>query len=198
MNEAAYPGVNLSSDMLDLLKFKSEKYVLLADVRKAFLMIRLKENRDKNRFCFFLKLSEELVCFRYNALIFGFIASPFVLNYVVKHHLSKYPDSACIDMLKNNFYVDNLIKSHNCPRRLLSLYQEDVKIMSEGGFLLRSCNSNNTELRSQMNKDGSLVQDSPWEKGLGYLYNPTTDKMRVSCSSLRAGARTERNTLAKF
>ena len=142
MNEASYTGENLFSDMLDLL-------------------IQLKENRDKNRFCFFLKLGA--------------------------------------NMLKNNFYVDNLIKSHNCPRRLQSLYQEAVKIMSEGGILLRSCNSNNTELRSQMNKDGSLVvHDSPWEKVLGYLYNPTTDKMRVSCSSLRAGASTKRKYSRKI
>ena len=111
MIEAAYPDVNFFSDMLDLLKFGSEKYVLLADMRKAFLMIRLKENRDKNRFCFFLKLGEKLMCCRYNTLIFGFITRPFILNYMVKHHLSKYPDSTCIDMLKNNFYVDNLIKS---------------------------------------------------------------------------------------
>ena len=42
LNEAAYPGVNLTGDMLNLtLLFRTNKYTLLGDIRKAFLMIRL-------------------------------------------------------------------------------------------------------------------------------------------------------------
>ena len=47
-----------------------------------------------------------------------------------------------------------------------------------------------------MNKDGCLVvYDLPWEKVLGY--NPTTDKMRVSCCSHSAGVRTKREILSQ-
>lgn len=77
LNEAAYPGINLMGDMLKLLLlFRSNKYVLLADIRKAFLMIRLSLEEDKNRFCFFMKEGSRLVCFRYNTLLFGFNSSP--------------------------------------------------------------------------------------------------------------------------
>ena len=55
VNETAYPGINLLSYMLKLLLlFKTNKHVMLADTRKAFLMIRLNSEKDKNRFCFFL------------------------------------------------------------------------------------------------------------------------------------------------
>ena len=41
-------------DLLDLLLyFKSNSHVFMADIRKAFLMIKLKSGVDKNRFCFF-------------------------------------------------------------------------------------------------------------------------------------------------
>lgn len=41
--------------MLELLLwFKSNKYVFLADIRKALLMLKLKKEQNMNRFCFHL------------------------------------------------------------------------------------------------------------------------------------------------
>ena len=42
-----------------LLRFKTNKYVMLRDLGKAFLMIMLKRE-DENRFCFFVKDGDEL------------------------------------------------------------------------------------------------------------------------------------------
>lgn len=50
LNEAAYPDINFVGNMLELLLFSTNRYVLLADIRKAFLMIKLESERDKNRF----------------------------------------------------------------------------------------------------------------------------------------------------
>ena len=119
-----------------------------------------------------------------------------ILNCVIKHHLNKYPESACIEMLRNNFYVNNLIKSHICPDRLLSLYQVANKIMCEGNFQLRSSNSIIDELRSRMMREVDLiVHNSPWEKVLGYLYSPGACKIFVSCSFLRVGVSTKKEII---
>ena len=100
LNEAAYPGVNIMGDMLELLlKFRSNKHVLLADIRKAFLMIKLGSMEDRNRFCIFMKEGEELVCYRYKTIIFGYNASPFILNFIIKHHANQFPEDKCTDML---------------------------------------------------------------------------------------------------
>ena len=64
---------------------------MLTDIRKAFLMIRLNPEKDKNRFCIFLKAGNELICFRYTTLIFGFNASPFIQNFILKHHAERFP-----------------------------------------------------------------------------------------------------------
>ena len=56
INEASYGGINIMSDMLELLMlFRTNKYVFLGDLRKAFLMIKLKSIRYMNHFCFFVK-----------------------------------------------------------------------------------------------------------------------------------------------
>ena len=73
LNETTYPGINLMGDMLELpLLFRTNKYVILADIRKAFQMIKLGSLEDRKRFCFFMKEGNKLVCFRYTTIIFGF------------------------------------------------------------------------------------------------------------------------------
>lgn len=52
--------------------------------------------------------------------------SPFILNYAIKHHLNKFLDE-WIEMLKKNFYVDNLVKTSNLFGKLLYLYLESIE-----------------------------------------------------------------------
>lgn len=199
LNDCVYPGINLYTDMLHLLlKFRMDHCVLLADIRKAFLMIRLNSERDKNCFCFFMKIGNQLVSFRYKTLIFGFVASPFILNFIIKFHVNRYRDSSCKEMLLNNFYVDNLIKTHNSPEFLLNLYREARDVMAEGSFLLRSCNTNCEVLREEMKRDNSLVtHDSPFEKVLGYMYNPAFDELHIVVDALTGVANTKRGILSQ-
>ena len=110
VNEAVYTGVNLINTIVEiLLRFQIKKYVMLRDIRKAFLMIKLKREEDKNRFSFFLKDGDELLCYRYNALIFGFTTSPFILNYILKYHIGQYQPDEYTEILKNNLFLDNTL-----------------------------------------------------------------------------------------
>ena len=91
LNEASYQGVNIMQNMLDLIMlFRTNKYVLLGDLRKAFLQIRLKNLADKNRFCFFLRDGDKIRCFRYNTLIFGYCSLPFILNYIINPFITRF------------------------------------------------------------------------------------------------------------
>jgi hypothetical protein len=56
INDAAYTGLDLMSSLFRLLlHFRSNKFVLLADIKQAFLQIKLKSQEDRDRFCFFLE-----------------------------------------------------------------------------------------------------------------------------------------------
>ena len=118
LNETVYPGINLVNYLLDLLLyFRSNCHVFMTDIRKAFLMIKLKSEVDKNCFCFFFLFfflfffvrEDENVGFRYTKLIFGFVASPFIKNFLIQFHLDKYKGNECAGDLKNRSYVNNLL-----------------------------------------------------------------------------------------
>lgn len=67
-------------------------------------------------------------CFNYTTLIFCFNASPFILNYVLKHHVSKFQNDACTEKLKGRFYVDNICMTSNSSERAVSLYKSHTTI----------------------------------------------------------------------
>ena len=91
-------------------------------------------------------------------LIFGYNASPFILNYVLKHHANAFPADSCTEMMKNNFYVDNLIKTSNNVEELEYLYKESVQRLQQGNFELRSCNTNLDSLKHKMIEDNKYVE----------------------------------------
>ena len=187
LNEASYCGINLMKDMNDLLMlFRTNHYVYLSDIRKAFLMIKLKKIEDRNRFCFFLREGDKLICYRFTTIIFGFNASPFILNYVIQYHASLFPEDECTDILQNNFFVDNLIKSHNSEEKIMHFYKTSVERMAQGGFDLRSCNTNSEKVKQQMIKDGKFVEhDCSYEKVLGYMYSPSDDILKLAKVKLK-------------
>ena len=102
-----------------------------------------------------MREGDKLICYRFTTIIFGFNASPFILNYVIQYHASLFPEDECTDILKNNFFVDNLVKSHNSEEKILHFYKTSVERMAQGGFDLRSCNTNSESVKQQMIKDGT-------------------------------------------
>ena len=62
LDEAAFPSIDLMNNLLSLLLyFRTNSNVVLADIMKAFLQIRLADDSDKNRFCFFRKIEGKFI-----------------------------------------------------------------------------------------------------------------------------------------
>lgn len=134
-------------------------------------MMKLNSDNNKNRFCFFLKEGNKLLCFRYIGLIFRFNASSFVLLYALRHHAEQFQDGPCTQILENNFYTDKLCKTSNSPEELHNLYLEAVNLLEKSGFDLRSCNLIYELLESQMERDSRIFQHgSDLENVLCYKY----------------------------
>ena len=200
LNEAAFAGINLMGDIVKLsLYFRSNNIIMLSDIKQAFLQIMLAQEVDMNKFCFFMKEGNKLVCYRHRTIIFGFNASPFILNYVIKHHAEQFPEDACTRILSSNFYVDNLIVTGNSVDFLKGIYGETLSRMKEGGFFLRSWNSNCSELRSIMQGDETLVtHGNDYEKVLGYKYLIKEDVIQLSECKLDMNAKTKREILSQI
>ena len=199
LNETSYQGVNIMQNMLHvLLKFRTNSKVLLGDLEKAFLQIRLKLLRDKNRFCFFLKDGDRIRCFRYNTLLFGYVCSPFILNYVIKHIAGLYPDDECSSMMRSNFFVDNLAITSNSTEKLIHLYKECSARLSKVHFNLQSCNTNCDTLKDVMINDGKYIKHGcTLDKVLGYKYDAAVDSLTLSPVNLDANANTKRKIFSQ-
>ena len=125
LSEAKYVSVNLMKDIVKLsIYFRSNKFTILSDIKQAFLQIRLARETEKNRFCFFLCDGDRLFTYCYKTIIFGFNASPFILNYVLKYHADKYADDEFSKTLKDNLYVNNMLVTSNNLNFLKEVYTE--------------------------------------------------------------------------
>ena len=100
----------------------------------------------------------------------------------------------------NHFYEDNLVKTHNSAAvTMVSLYKEAIKIMQEGNFTLKSCNSNGEVVRTQMIEDENYVDHSlTHEKVLSYLYFLQSDESQLSEIPSSVTATTKRSVLSQI
>ena len=182
LNQAAFQGVDLLASLFKLLlNFRTNRYVVLADISKAFLQIRLKLEKDRNRFCFFWEEEGSLRTFRYTTIIFGLAVSPYILGAVIRHHARQYPPDIYSSLLQNNLYMDNLIYTNTSVDVLKDVFKTTCDRMREGGFDLGSWNSNCPELRElfeQNNKNSS--HKSSDERVLGYLFDTSSDTLKLS------------------
>ena len=183
LNEAGYCGVDLMNSLFQLLlKLRANKFLVMADIRQAFLMIKMIKESDRNHFSILWRDENgQLIAYRYKSIVFGFVNSPFILQYIIRHHLDQYGDDICNSVVHNNLYVDNLFFTGNDPNRLFSLYEQSCQRMVDGGFELRSWSSNSSSMNATFSDDDSGVKhDLDHEKLLGYRYFPSKDKFTIA------------------
>ena len=119
--------------------------------------------------------------YRYRTLVFGLTASPFILNYIIKHHLANYESDSTNEILTNNLYVDNLLFTGNDAGTLKTACDVGQCRMAAGGFELRSWFSNDASLQNKF-KDCNIgtLHECDAEKVLGYRYFPYSDELSIA------------------
>lgn len=194
LNEAAYPGTDLLNDSLGLLQyFRTNNNILLADISKAFLNVKLNKESDKNCFSFIVHHDNKFHYFRYNSIIFGFISSPFILNFLIKYHASLSPDPIVKDVLSNKFYVDNVVYTSNCKNEIVQVGHKVDESLEAAGFKLQEWCANDIDIQSQFDNNPLTLT-----KFLGYCYDPCSDEIAIRNSKLNEFATTKREILSSI
>ena len=98
LNDCLHTGPKFDQKILDiLLRFRSHRVTLTADIEKAFLMLSVTErDRDVLRFLWFddiSKLNPNVISLRFARVVFGVLSSSFLLNATIKHHVEKFSSS---------------------------------------------------------------------------------------------------------
>ena len=204
LNECLYKGPKFHQFILDLLiRFRSYRVALIADVEKAFLMIAVDEkDRDVLRFIWVddvAKEEPELRVYRFTRVVFGVSSSPFLLNATVKYHLERFLNSneAVVKRLLQSTYMDDIISGANSDEEAFELYSQAKEIFRQGGFNLRKFLSNSQPLQTKIDFAEELPNSDPATdsttavrevKVLGVTWNPHNDSLVFDLSDLSVAA----------
>ena len=159
LNNCIHVGPPLNPLLFDIMiRFREHKVAIVGDIEKAFLNVEVNpKDRDCLRFLWVSDLNTpepSIDVYRFNRVVFGVNCSPFLLNAVLRYHLSKYaekdPDFAT--KMSNSFYVDDLVSGATDVESGLQLYEKARLRMKEGGFNLRKWRTNDLGLESEIER----------------------------------------------
>ena len=190
LNDCLMKGPKFNQLMFELLvRFRSYRVALIADLEKAFLMLAVDEaDRDVLRFIWVddvFKDSPDLRIYRFTRVVFGVSASPFLLNATIQMHLERYLDTNkdMVHRLLHSTYVDDIISGGQTEEEAFNLYVESKRVFGEGGFNLRKILTNSRRLQERIDLWETLRNDSSLQPQLD---EPTfsEDTLGVSKSSI--------------
>ncbi|XP_077553627.1 uncharacterized protein LOC144168541 [Haemaphysalis longicornis] len=193
LNEHLEKGPKLISDMVRiLLRFRLHPVALVADIEKAFLQIIVRpQDRDALRFLWYSEAPlnpdalPDVEEWRMQRVPFGTTASPYLLNAVLLRHLENQgvglQETAAV--LRDSFYVDDLVTGASTADEALKIAAEAQKIMTDAGMHLRKWSSNSEKVRMALSDQRSSVPEEP-QKMLSLLWTPSTDEMSISTAAV--------------
>ena len=156
LNNCLHAGPPLNPLLFDIMvRFREKEIGITADIEKAFLNVEVnKDDRDCLRFLWVdyeLATNPEIKIYHFNRVVFGVNCSPFLLNAVLRYHLSKYKeeDPEFSATLSRSFYVDDIVLGCKDVNEGKELYEKSKVRMMEGGFNLRKWKTNDQLLAEE-------------------------------------------------
>ena len=190
VNECMHAGPPLQPLLWDIMiRARMSSDILLADLQKAFLQIAIKEeDRDAFRFLYNINGKEEHL--RITRVPFGAEASPFMLGATLQHHFNEQRPELedTVQALKENTYVDNLMKTGSGMEELKEFKQEATEILEGARFPVHKWESNIPELDSG---------DNP-SKLLGLVWDKREDALEIQAQIQSEQTPTKRSILSQL
>ena len=174
-----------------------KRHLIVGDVKKAFLQIRVKEeDRDAQRILWYNNLEDRnIVEYRLTRVIFGAGPNPYILGATLQKHVSQYKDThpeTAMALLQDT-YVDDIQYGGDSEEDLRKFKKEATQIMEEGGFLLHKWHSDILLLESEvqdeqvrektLQEDKQLVKEDekprPISKILGIQWDKERDALEI-------------------
>lgn len=198
LNSKLIQGPNLTSNLVGvLLRFRQEPIALMADVESMFHQVRVMEKHvDFLRFLWWpngdigLPLKEH----RMTVHLFGATSSPSCASFALRQAAEDFKDlfsPETVETIKQDFYVDDCLKSVPTETDAVMLLKELEKACSMGGFRLHKWISNSRTVlmsipqaaRAKEVKDLDLESnDLPTERTLGIQWHIERDKLTFAVS----------------
>lgn len=200
LNDLLLQGPDLTNSLSDvLLRFRQEPVGLMADVEAMFLQVRVPENhRDYLRFLWWPEgdVESQAQEYRMTVHLFGATSSPSCANYALHRTAEDFGDfdAEAAQTLRQNFYVDDLVKATRTEEEATRLAMNLKKLCAQGGFNLRKFASNRVPVLQALDQDRAKLD----ERALGVLWDLETDELgfHVDLEAMRNRPATRRGLLS--
>lgn len=196
LNHELLQGPNLTNTLIGvLLRFRQGPIALMADIEGMFHQVRVaRDDVDFLRFFWWLNgdINQGLTEHRMTVHLFGAVSSPscatFALLKTADDNRNDYP-AEVINTVKNNFYVDDCLKSVDTEDQAMSLYRGLTEVCAKGGFKLTKWISNCRTLLSLIPEEERAKEVKtldldreclPMERALGAQWNVDHDTFTFS------------------
>ncbi|XP_073944857.1 uncharacterized protein [Choristoneura fumiferana] len=185
LNECLYSGPSMLEDLTALLlKFRTKKIGLIADVEKAFLQVALQdEDRDVTRFLWLKDVNrgateDNLLHFRFCRVPFGVISSPFLLTATIQHHMTQ-SNEELIKTISHKCYVDNLVTGANSVQEAMKIYNQTRSSFEQLSMNIRDWLSNDEEFMKTI-PEAHKANQCDDVKVLGLYWNLSKDRLKLN------------------
>ena len=211
LNNKLLIGPDLLNNLVGvLLRFRQERVAIGADIEAMFHQCAvIKEDQPALRFLWRnLKCEQPPEVYQMLVMIFGAASSPCTANYILRktaddNRQDPMFSPEAIKAVKENFYMDDLLKSVKDDATAIRLQKELTNLLSKGGFRLTKWSSSSrnvlAEIPDKEKASPSIdldFDDLPIERSLGLKWNTETDCFRFSVS-LRSTAASKRGVLSQ-
>ena len=189
LNDQLLQGPDLTNNLVGVLtRFRQENVALMADVESMFHQVRVSpEDCDALRFLWWPDndLNSEPEEYQMLVHLFGATSSPSCANFGLRRtaedNQQEFSKEA-VDTVRDNFYVDDCLKSVPSETKATELSNELRTLLSKGGFRLTKWISNSRKVIDSIplsERAGSvkdlLLDQLPIERALGVRWDVGSD-----------------------
>lgn len=198
LNQQLLQGPDLTNNMVGVLcRFRKERVAFMCDIEGMFHQVRVNpEHRNYLRFLWYDEgdLEQEPQEYRMCCHLFGATSSPGCANFALKYVADLYREhcgSKASEFLKNDFYVDDGIKSVPTVEEAIQLIHDTRELCQKGGFHLHKFVANDRKVlyaipmeqrAKEYQKINFAEQELPIERTLGVEWCVETDNFQFRIS----------------
>lgn len=171
LNDIQYVGPTLQNDIFSiLLRFRLYKFVACADIEKMYRQILIQPDQRMLQLILWRENpSDPLQIFRLNTVTYGNSSAPFLSIRCLWQLAQECGDDVIAEIIKNDFYVDDLILGNDDQHSLINLCERTSKVLLSGCFPLRKWTFN-YDVTSDVSKELSTGEHCQSKTlGLGWL-----------------------------
>ncbi|CAJ0606291.1 unnamed protein product [Cylicocyclus nassatus] len=203
LNDCLYEGPSLLPEIAGIqLRARLHKYLLIADVEKAFHQVRLQvSQRDVTRFLWLKDVNrppdkDNLRHFRFTRIPFGVKSSPFILAASIRIYLHRINTPLCRE-IERNTYVDNVVLGASTQDEAVQKYRSAKSIFDHMHMNLREflCSSNivNRKIDPQ-----DRIKEPEHTKLLGIPWTPDPDVLTIPIKTIEHPVVSKRTALKAY